>query len=341
MRKTIIAVLILVLCIGAIAIGLFLLHKESTRPKEGTLNRLVRTFEGRFARLESVAGPSVGLVRVFGPITFSESGSFFDVYPRGALRTVRELERFRENRNIKAIVIQINSPGGTMGGVQEICNQIALARQEGKKVVASIADMAFSGGYYIASACDEIVANPGSLTGSIGVILVSANMQNLFEFLGIKFNVIKSGKHKDIAAYWREMTQEERNLLQTLVMDCYGQFLDAVSKGRRIPVDELLEIADGRIFSGTLALEKHLIDRLGTLEDAVSRAGELSGIEGRPNVVWPAVDPFERFFRFLDAKLGSSSLREMLVGECDAPIQFRANLGPAEAAYSYPSRSDE
>lgn len=340
MKKTFVTALILLLCAGAIAVGIMLLKKEGLRPRESSLDRLAKTLEGRFAKFEPISGPCVGLVRVFGAITFSESQSMFEAYPRGASRTVRELENFRENPNVKSIVIQINSPGGTVGSVQEICNQIKLARQEGKKVIASVADMAFSGGYYIASACDEIVANPGSLTGSIGVIIVGADLQRLLEMLGIKFNVIKSGEHKDIMAYWRDMTDEERELLQTLIMDCYKQFVEAVSEGRGIPVEELLPLADGRIFSGTMALEKHLIDSLGTLDDAIARAAELGGIKGEPRVIRPTLEPFEQFFRFLDAKFGAPSLKDVITGEFDCPIQYRANLGPAEAAFVYPSSAE-
>ncbi len=340
MKKTFFMTLILILCVGAIVIGIMLLKKEGMRPRESSFDRLAKVFEGKFAKFEPAVGPSVGLVRVFGAITFKESQGLFEAYPRGALRVIRELERLRDNKNVKAIVIQINSPGGTVGSVQEICHQIKLAQEAGKKVVASVADMAFSGGYYIASACDEIVANPGSLTGSIGVIIVGADLQRLFDMIGIRFNVIKSGEHKDIMAYWRDMTEEERNLLQTLIMDCYQQFVSAVSEGRSIPIDELLPLADGRIFSGTQALDKRLVDSLGTLEDAINRAGELAGISGRPNVIRPTVEPFERFFRFLDAKFGKTpSLTDMVAGEFDSPIQYRANLGPAEAAFVYPTRS--
>ena len=342
MKKTVFMTLILLLCVASIVVGIMLLRKEGMRPHENPLDRIAKAFEGKFAKFEPTRGESVGLVRVFGAITFSESQGLFDAYPRGALRTIQELERLREDRNVKAIVIQINSPGGTVGSVQEICNQIHLAQQDGKKVVASVADMAFSGGYYIASACDEIVANPGSLTGSIGVIIVGADLQKLLNFIGVKFNVLKSGEHKDILAYWRDMTDEERNLLQTLIMDCYQQFVEAVSKGRNIPMDQLLGLADGRIFTGTQALDNHLIDRFGTLDDAINRAGELAGIEGKPNVVKPTVEPFERFFRFLDTKFGKTpSLTDIVSPECDSPIQYRANLGPAEAAFVYPTKSDQ
>lgn len=341
MKKTFFMTVILIFCIGSIVVGVMLLRKDGIRARESSLGRLSKVFEGKFAKFEPTLGPSVGLVRVFGAITFRESQGLFEAYPRGALRSIQELERLRENSNVRAIVIQINSPGGTVGSVQEICHQIKLAQQAGKKVVASVADMAFSGGYYIASACDEIVANPGSLTGSIGVIIVGADLQRLLDMIGVRFNVIKSGEHKDIMAYWRDMTEEERNLLQTLIMDCYQQFVSAVSEGRSIPIDELLPLADGRIFSGTQALDKRLIDRLGTLEDAINRAGELAGIEGKPNIIRPTVEPFERFFRFLDAKFGKTpTLKDMVAGEFDSPVQYRANMGPADAALVYPTRSD-
>jgi len=337
MKKNIVVVLVLLLCIGSIVLGIMILRKEAKAPREGVLDRFARLLERKAAAAQLARGPSVGVVRVFGAITFRQPSGLFEIYPRGALRTVKQLERLRRDEDVKAIVVQINSPGGTIGAVQEICDQIRLARQEGKKVVASIADMAFSGGYYIATACDEIVANPGSLTGSIGVILVTANLKKLFDMLGIKFNVVKSGEHKDIGAYWRDMTPQERELLQRLIMDCYHQFLESVSEGRGIPMDKLLRLADGRIFSGQMALQSKLVDRLGTFQDAVSRAAELAGIKGKPRVVEPQVEPFERFFRLLDARLKPPSLREALLGQEDAPIQYRANIGPAQVDYFYPS----
>lgn len=342
MKKSFVMALILLLCIASVVVGIMLLRKESARPRRNALDRLASTFGNKFAKFEPGRGPSVGLVRIFGPITFRESQGLFEAYPRGALRTIRAIRQLRKSRRVKAIVIEINSPGGTVGSVQEICHEIKLAQKAGKKVVASVADMAFSGGYYIASACDKIVANPGSLTGSIGVIIAAPDLEKLFNTIGIKFNVIKSGKLKDIAAYWRDMTDEERNLLQTLIMDCYQQFVTAVSKGRNIPIDKLLPLADGRIFSGTQALDNHLIDSLGTLDDAINLAAKLAGIKGKPNIIRPRVEPFERFFRFLDAKFGKTpSLRDMVMGECDSPVQYRANLGSAQAAYAYPTTSQQ
>ncbi|HUT03980.1 MAG TPA: signal peptide peptidase SppA [bacterium] len=342
MKKSFFMLLILLLCIASVVVGIMLLRKESARPRMSALDRLASTFERRFAKFEPRRGPSVGLVRIFGAITFTESQGMFEAYPRGALRTIRAIRQLRENPSVKAIVIEINSPGGTVGSVQEICHEIKMAQKAGKKVIASVADMAFSGGYYIASACDKIVANPGSLTGSIGVIIVGADLQKLFDIIGIKFNVLKSGEHKDILAYWRDMTDEERNLLQTLVMDCYQQFVTAVSEGRNIPIEKLLPLADGRIFSGTQALDNQLIDSLGTLDDAINLAAELAEIKGKPSIIRPTIEPFERFFKFIDAKFGKTpSLKDMVMGECDSPIQYRANIGSAQAAFAYPTNSQQ
>jgi len=341
-KKSFFMLLILLLCIASVVVGIMLLRKESARPRMSALDRLASTFERRFAKFEPRRGPSVGLVRIFGAITFTESQGMFEAYPRGALRTIRAIRQLRENPSVKAIVIEINSPGGTVGSVQEICHEIKMAQKAGKKVIASVADMAFSGGYYIASACDKIVANPGSLTGSIGVIIVGADLQKLFDIIGIKFNVLKSGEHKDILAYWRDMTDEERNLLQTLVMDCYQQFVTAVSEGRNIPIEKLLPLADGRIFSGTQALDNQLIDSLGTLDDAINLAAELAEIKGKPSIIRPTIEPFERFFKFIDAKFGKTpSLKDMVMGECDSPIQYRANIGSAQAAFAYPTNSQQ
>ncbi|MBN1592547.1 MAG: signal peptide peptidase SppA [Candidatus Coatesbacteria bacterium] len=338
MKKSIFMGIILLLCLASVVIGLMMLQKGTPRYRESSMDRIAGAVERRLGKFEPRIGPGVGLIRVFGAITYSESQGFLEAYPRGALRTIRELRQLRKDEDVKAIVIQINSPGGTVGSVQEICHEIKLAREAGKKVIASVADMAFSGGYYIASACDEIIANPGSLTGSIGVIIVGADLQRLLEMLGIKFNVIKSGKHKDIMAYWRDMTDEERNLLQTLIMDCYQQFVSAVSEGRGISIEQVLPLADGRIFSGVQAIENHLIDSLGTLDDALRRAADLSGIKGDPNIIYPTIEPFEHFFRFLDARFGKKALLGDVVGvEFDSPIQYRADIGAPEAAFIYPN----
>jgi protease-4 len=181
---------------------------------------------------------------------------------------------------VKAIVLDINSPGGSVGAVQEIYSRILRVKKT-KHIpfVALFGDVAASGGYYIASACDKIVAHPGTLTGSIGVIFEVQNMEGLFSKIGFKMDPIKSGAHKDIGSPARPMTPEERKILQDLIDDAYGQFVQAVADGRKMKVEEVKPLADGRIYSGTQALSNHLVDQLGDSHDALMLAAQLGGIK--------------------------------------------------------------
>jgi protease IV len=198
---------------------------------------------------------------------------------------VHGLKRFVETRGIKAVVVRIDSPGGAVAPTQEIYNEIARVRKE-KPVVASLGSVAASGGYYIASACDRVVANPGTLTGSIGVIMELGNIEELMKKLGVKGYAIKSGPHKDIGSPFRPLTPEGRAILQGLVDNVHGQFVSAVAKGRKMPEAKVRDLADGRIFSGEQAKELGLVDELGGLENAIETAAKRAGIEGVPQVVY-------------------------------------------------------
>ncbi|MBI4376927.1 MAG: signal peptide peptidase SppA [Elusimicrobia bacterium] len=236
----------------------------------------------------------VGWLSIHGPIYSSEDGRLWD---KGVELWVRKLKQMSETKGIKAIVLDINSPGGSVGATQELYSQILRIRKEKNiPIVALFGDVAASGGYYIASACDKIVAHPGTLTGSIGVLFRVSNMEGLFSKIGFKLEPIKSGKHKDIGSPSRPMTPEERAILQALVDDAYQQFVAAVSAGRKLPEEQVRTLADGRIYSGTQALEAKLVDALGDSTDAAELAGKLGGIEGRPKVR----RDMERFGDFLD-----------------------------------------
>jgi protease-4 len=168
--------------------------------------------------------------------------------------------------------------------------------------VALFGDVAASGGYYLAAACDQIIAHPGSLTGSIGVIFEVTNMEGLFAKVGFKMDPIKSGKHKDIGSPARAMTLEERAILQTLIDDAYGQFVAAVSDGRKLPVEVVKPLADGRIYSGNQALANHLVDELGDSHDALMLAARLGGIkDAKPKVVRDA-EKFSDLFEMLESR---------------------------------------
>lgn len=206
-----------------------------------------------------------------------------------ARATVDDLIRFGENPNIRAIVLRIDSPGGGVVPSQEIHDAVQRIREKyHKAVVASMGSIAASGGYYIAVATDHIVANPGTLTGSIGVIMQLANVQDLLKKIGVKSRVIKSGEHKDLASPFREMSSEDQHILQSVMDDVHRQFIEAVAAGRSLAVTDVEPLADGRIFSGRQAMDSHLVDGLGNLHDAIQVAARMGGIKGEPKVVEPA-----------------------------------------------------
>jgi len=199
---------------------------------------------------------------------------------------VDEINSYAEDSSVRAILIRIDSPGGGVVASQEIFNAVLNARKQGKKkVVISMGSVAASGGYYIAAAGDRIVANPGTLTGSIGVKMEFANLEKLLEKIGVRGMVVKAGEYKDMGSPFREMTEPEKRLLQAVIDDVHSQFIEAVAKGRNLPEADVKAIADGRIFTGRQALQLKLVDQLGDLEDSVLVAAELAGIKGKPKVV--------------------------------------------------------
>lgn len=249
-------------------------------------------------------GDKIGVVEVLGVISDPEE-------------TVRWLKTFREDSSIKAIVLRIDSPGGAVGAAQEIYREVLQTKQR-KKVVASLGNIAASGGYYVACGADKIVANPGTLTGSIGVVMHFASLEELLRKLGIRGYVVKSGPYKDLGSPWRGLTNGERRLLQELIDNVHEQFVRAVAEGRKLSVEEVRRIADGRLLSGEQALELGLVDRLGSFEDAVEVAKDLAGIEGKVHLVygrkrprlldWLLQDMNSALWRKLSAFLGLSYL---------------------------------
>ncbi len=199
---------------------------------------------------------------------------------------VEQIDSYMEDDDVKAIILRINSPGGSVGPSQEIYREVLKAREK-KKVVASIGSVGASGGYYVACASDLIVANPGTITGSIGVVMEFSNVEELLKKIGLRSYVIKSGKHKDIGSPLREMTPKEKSILQGVIDSVHSQFVRAVAEGRNIEESKVREIADGRIFSGEQANELGLVDRLGGLQDAIEIAAEMVGIKEKPTVIYP------------------------------------------------------
>jgi protease IV len=200
---------------------------------------------------------------------------------------VRELREHADNASIKAVVLRVNSPGGVVAPTQEIFAAVQRVRKGGKPVIASLGSVAASGGYYVATAADRIYANPGTLTGSIGVIMQLANIEGLLKKVGVEYVVVKAGAYKDVGSIARSMSPEERRMLQALLDDVYSQFVDAVAEGRGLEKKDVLAFADGRIYSGQQALTLKMVDELGGFEDAVEAAGKLANIPGRPRVVYP------------------------------------------------------
>jgi protease-4 len=198
--------------------------------------------------------------------------------------TVDELRDYVKDPAIKAIVLRVDSPGGAVAPSQEIYNEVRKAVSN-KKVVVSMGTVAASGGYYIASPADWILANPGTITGSIGVIMEIPNIEDLMGKVGIKTQVIKSGKHKDLASAFREMKEEDKLILQGVIDDVYRQFVEDVAEARNMDLEEVFRLADGRIFTGRQAVELGLVDDLGGLQDAITVSAEMAGIKGEPEVV--------------------------------------------------------
>jgi protease-4 len=218
-------------------------------------------------------GEKIGVILVEGPISDSRP-------------ITAQLVKFRRDETIRAIILRIDSPGGGVGPSQEIYREVMKTRKT-KKVIASMGGLAASGGYYIAAATDKIVANPGTITGSIGVIMEFVRLEELLKKLGISLEVMKSGEFKDIGSPHRKMSEREKELIQGLLSDIQGQFVRAVARGRKLPEEKVLNIADGRIMSGSRAKELGLVDRLGNFRDAVELAKKMSGIKGEPKLVYP------------------------------------------------------
>lgn len=239
--------------------------------------------------------------------------------------TIEAIHRYAENATVKGIVMRINSPGGAIAPSQEIYSEILKTRRKSHKpFVASLDTVAASGGFYIASACDEIVANPGSITGSIGVILQWMDIEDLIRWAKLKPETITSGPLKDAGSPYRQLTEQERQYFQRIVLQLHSQFVRAVAVGRRgkISEEEIRRIADGRVFTGEEALGLKLVDRLGNLDDAVNVTAKLAGIRGEASTIYPR----RREPNLLDLLGGDSdaeSLIEKIVNRRAARFLYR------------------
>lgn len=217
------------------------------------------------------SGSRIGVVLIRGVILDSKG-------------PVEQIKKFRKDERVKALIVRIDSPGGSTAASQEIHREI-LRTLPKKKIVVSMGNIAASGGYYIAAAADKIVANPGTLTGSIGVIMQFSNLKELLHKIGVGMEVVKSGSFKDIGSPLRDMKPEERQLLEGVIKNVHRQFIEAVAQGRRLPKERVAQIADGRIFSGEQAKTLGLVDELGSFEDAVELVKKMVGLSGEVKLV--------------------------------------------------------
>lgn len=260
-KNPVLIVLVTAAALGAIFFGIvFLVSLMSGNKRTSTRG------------LQVGGAEKIALVKLEGLLVTSE-------------HVVEELNDYADDSSIKAIVLRIDSPGGGVVVSQEIYNAVKNARKEGKKVVASMGTVAASGGYYVAAAADRIVANPGTLTGSIGVKMEFANIEKLLEKIGVRGVVVKAGEYKDVGSPFRDMSAPEKKILQDVIDDVHNQFIKAVAEGRNMQEAEVRTIADGRIFTGRQALDLKLVDQLGDLADSIKVAGELVGIKGKPRVI--------------------------------------------------------
>ncbi|HEX7488270.1 MAG TPA: signal peptide peptidase SppA, partial [Anaeromyxobacteraceae bacterium] len=242
-----------------------------------------------------VGGPRIGVVEIKGEIGSGARGSV------DSDETLKVIKRFLDDTDMKAVVVRIDSPGGAVAPSQEIYDELRKLAEK-KTVVCSMGNLAASGGFYIAMACPHILAEPGTLTGSIGVISQFPNVKRLAERFDVKMETIKSGKLKDAGNPFRDMTPEDRAYWQTLIDQVYLQFLAAVVESRELPEAEVRKIADGRALTGQQAQELGLIDELGNFHDAVDSAKEEAGLTGEPRLVYP---PEERS-RFFEELMGGT-----------------------------------
>ena len=236
---------------------------------------VVALMSGGGAEEETVSygtGGKVALIELIVPILSSEE-------------TVRQFRKYRETSSVKAIVFRIDSPGGGVAASQEIYEEVRKTRESGKPVVVSMGAVAASGGYYVACGADRIMANPGTLTGSIGVIFQFLQFEELMKKVGVEANTFKSGELKDIGSPFRKSTAREREYFAGLVGDVYDQFINVVSRERHLTLNHVKKYADGRVFTGRQALSWGFVDTLGTYEDAISLAGSLGGIKGSPRTI--------------------------------------------------------
>lgn len=265
---------------------------------------------------------SIGVITVAGTIMGGQQSVFNAV--AGSEDIMAQIRQAAEDPSVKAVVLRVNSPGGGVAATQEITRELEKLQKKGKPLVVSMGDTAASGGYWVSAAADKIFANRGTLTGSIGVIMTLQNLEELYEKIGIDFDVYKSGPYKDIGSSSREATPEESEILQTMVDEIFAEFVNVVAEGRNLPREQVEQLATGRVFTGQQALEAGLVDEIGNYYDALQEAGKMAGIKGEPKIktfgkkrVWES---------FLDGRLEGLWFSQRLLQEGNEAVPI--TVGP-------------
>ena len=287
----------------------------------GLFMLMMFAFLGMFkASPDLSGGPKVGVINISGSISAGTEGGMWPfAEPRGSRGTMSYLRQAAEDDSIKAVVLRINSPGGSGAAAQAIYSEVQRLSEK-KPVVVSMADVAASGGYWIASGADVIMANPATITGSIGVIFETLTFYDFIEKYGLGSETITSGEYKDTGSPLRPMRPDERVLLEEMLMDIYEQFVSDIAKARGMDEEAVKQLADGRVYTGAQALEVGLVDELGNFYDAVGKAGELGEIKGPPKLKdYGPRSPLSRFFGEM-ARAAAQQIKAELMRELSGTL---------------------
>jgi protease-4 len=274
---------------------------------------IINAFQGA----EKAPAGNVAVINVTGTIMQGAGSDILGSAQANSTEIMRQINKAKDDEAIKALVLKVNSPGGSSAASDAIYQELKKFKQEtNRPVVVSMGDMAASGGYYVSALADQIYANPATITGSIGVIMNFNNLEELYDKLGVENITLKTGEHKDIGSPTREMTEEEKEILNNLIGDVYDRFVNIVAQGRDLSEEKVRELADGRIYNGSQAKEANLVDEQGTFYDAVDTAAKLANIEGEPKLVhYGETSPLERLLgvvQKLSLGLFGSKLEEEL-----------------------------
>jgi len=269
----------------------------------------------------------IAIIYVEGVIVGGRGQSNMFTEQGGTDQVIKQLHEARDDESVKAIVLRINSPGGSAAASQEVGEEIKKLRAKGKVVVTSMGDVAASGGYWLAACTDKIYANSTTMTGSIGVYVPYANWEELYKKVGIYQEKIKSGPHKDILSPERAMTGEERAIIQVMVDDIYSQFVSVVAEGRKMDVAEVRKLADGRIYTGNQARQLGLVDELGNMYDAIDGAAVLAGIDGKPEIKeYGKQSPWNMIFGASEQASSLSLLEKVIVNQAKNILNIGAPM---------------